>query len=129
MLDETKNIYVDNNIIVRLTPDEMIIMRLLIEKLKTNSYLPMSEIERRINRVQKRMIDRIIKGLRYKLQKTSIEINCTRGLGYYIEKKEEDFEKKYIRKDKIREVIKDYYERKSIPDLVISRIEELLEGE
>ncbi len=127
MLDETKNIYVEGDIIVRLTPDEMIIMRLLIEKLETNSYLPISEIERRINRVQKRMIDRIIKGLRYKLQKTSIEINCTRGLGYYIEKKEEDFEKKYIRKDKIREVIEDYYKRKGIAELTISKIEELLE--
>jgi hypothetical protein len=89
MLDETKNIYVEKDIVVRLTPDEMIIMRLLIEKLETNSYLPMSEIERRIKRVKRRMIDRIIRGLRYKLQKTSIEINCLRGLGYYIEKKTE----------------------------------------
>lgn len=127
MLDETKNIYVEKDTIIRLTPDEMIIMKLLIEKLETNSYLPMSEIELKIKRVKKRMIDRMIRELRYKLQKTSIEINCIRGLGYYIEKKQEDFEKIYIRKNKIREVIKDYYERKSIPDLVISRIEELLE--
>ena len=40
MLDETKNIYVEGDIIVRLTPDEMIIMRLLIEKLKGYAYKP-----------------------------------------------------------------------------------------
>ena len=30
-------------------------------------------------------------------------------------------------RDEIRAIIKEYYERKSIPDLVISRIEDLLE--
>lgn len=53
-----------------------------------------------------------------------------------LDEKESVFDKGYFEgtkdgeetiRDEIRAIIKDYYERKSIPDLVISRIEELLE--
>lgn len=53
-----------------------------------------------------------------------------------LNEKESVFDKGYLEgtrdgeetiRDEIRAIIKDYYERKSIPDLVISRIEELLE--
>ena len=107
MLDELRNIYVEKDITVRLTPDEMTIMKLLIEKLETNSYLPRSEIELKINRIKKDMLNKIIRKLRDKLTRTSIKISYARGLGYYIEKKQEDFEEIYIRKDKIREKIKE----------------------
>ena len=119
MLDETKNIYVEKDITVRLTPDEMIIMKLLLEKLETNSYLPRSEIELKINRIKKDMLNKIIRKLRDKLKRTSIKISYTRGLGYYIEKLEKI---KYIRADVIKDIIYSTY-----PDIAIQKLIELLE--
>lgn len=84
MLDELKNIYVNNNTIIKLDPYEMIIMELLLEKKEYNSYLPMSEIEIKIKKIKKDMINKIIGQLKEKLSKTNTEIICKRGIGYYI---------------------------------------------